>query len=110
MVGACRDLSRQVPHKGVRYAGGGGQGSDPDAKPACGTPRAGRRAAAVALPLVLGRRAGWSGTDGKRGLPLGRPEALTPHDTQVGTRAKTKPTSRKRCWSTTRLIGERSTF
>ena len=34
--------------RGVRYAGGLGWGSDPDAKPACGTPRAGRRAAAVA--------------------------------------------------------------
>jgi hypothetical protein len=68
-------LLSDSPDEGVRYASAArGRGNDPDAKPACGTPRARRSAAGSFHPLGKGS---WS-RDANEGL-LGRPEAPMPH-------------------------------
>lgn len=61
-------LLSDSPDAGCSLCGWSGEwGSEPDAKPVRGTPRAGRRAAVVAPSFGALWSAGWSGTDDKRG-------------------------------------------
>jgi hypothetical protein len=93
-------LLSDSPHAGVRYAGGRASGRDPAAKPACGTPRAGRRAAAVAPSFGACWCASQSGHGVERGtVPASRTACPEAPLTDDQSRLALPATPASACWN-----------